>query len=313
MPLRACLLAFVMVSASVTAALGQPASSALEDAQRALSEALEQHDRAAFVGLFAPDAQCTLPSAAQGPEAIANLWLPFLIDPGTTLLMTVTTIAPGESADRGTTSGTFAIRGRTAAGTRTIPAGEFSVEWRVVDGHWKIDRLSRRAGGQRQEAANQGGVGPFRFGMTREDVSRVTACEPYTNVASTGGLECPSYTFDDRPMNVSFIFNGNGLRRVQLWYYEGESRPEAREAVGRVLEYLQKTTGGSFVCSQPGVPVTADGIMSALDRTAVSANRMTSVEIRAEGETLGERWFSRVARHQYGYLVLLLADPRPGQ
>ena len=80
-----------------------------------------------------------------------------------------------------------------------------------------------------------------------------------------------------------------------------------------MLDYLRTTTGGSFVCSQPGAPVSADGITSALDRPAASANRMTTLEIRAAGATPGARWFSRVARHQYGYLVLLLADPQPGR
>ena len=57
--------------------------------------------------------------------------------------------------------------------------------------------------------------------MTRDEVRRVPDCEPYTQVAVTGGLECPHYRFDDREMNISFIFAGEHLRRIQLWYYAG--------------------------------------------------------------------------------------------
>ena len=194
------------------------------EAQRALSDALEQHDRAAFVGLFAPDAQCTLPNAAQGPEAIANLWLPFLIDPGTTMLLTATTIAPAESGEQGTTSvPSRSGAARRPASRRSPPAsspsrgGSSTVTGRLTGSPGGRGTNARR---RRTRAAS----GRLRFGMTREEVSRVTACEPYTNVASTGGLECPSYTFDGRTMNVSFIFNGNGLRRVQLRDDEGEKR-----------------------------------------------------------------------------------------
>jgi hypothetical protein len=38
---------------------------------------------------------------------------------------------------------------------------------------------------------------------------------------------------------------------------------------------------------------------------------MARLEIRGEAPVGGERWFSRIARHADGYLVLLLADPRP--
>lgn len=313
MPLRAIFFALVMVTASVTAAPGQPVpTSALEDAHRALSGALEQHDRAAFVAVFAPDATCSLPAAAQGPDAIAALWLPFLIDPGTTMILTARETTTAPSGDRATTSGTFAIRGRTAAGVRTIPAGEYSIEWRLVDGRWQIAALGGPVRGERRETTDQGGVGPFRFGMSRAEVSSVAACHPYTTVASTGGLECPSYTFDGQTMNVSFFFTANRLTRIQLWYYEGGSAPEARDAVGRVLDFMQRTTGGTAVCSKPGVEVTPDGVMRSLDGAPPPAGRMARLDIGAATSTDTERWFSRVARHEYGYLVMLFADPRTG-
>jgi hypothetical protein len=259
--------------------------------------------------MFAPDAECTLPAVAHGPEAIANLWLPFLIDPGTTLILTATDVATAETGGSGTTSGTLAIRGRTPSGLRTVPGGTYSIVWRVIDGRWKIRTLGGSGHGPRT-TPDAGGVGPFRFGMTRDEVSGVSACQPYTRVAVTGGLECPHYSFDARTMNISFLFTADRLSRIQLWYYEGASRQEAWEAVSRVLDYLQRTAGGATMRSRPDIAVTADGVMSLLDSTPLTAGRMTRLEISAVSCRQSEIWFSRVARHEGGYLVMLFADPR---
>jgi ketosteroid isomerase-like protein len=185
--------ALVIVCASLSAAHGQETStSSLAEAERAFQGALERHDRVAFVAMFAPDAECTLPAVAHGPEAIANLWLPFLIDPGTTLILTAADVVTTTAGDSGTTAGTFAIRGRTPSGIRTVPGGTYSIVWRVIDGRWKIRTLGG-SGHRPRTTRDTGGVGPFRFGMTRDEVSSVSACQPYTRVAVTGGLECPHY------------------------------------------------------------------------------------------------------------------------
>jgi ketosteroid isomerase-like protein len=313
MTIRDYLGALIIVCASLSAAYGQEtAASSLQEAERALEAALERHDRPAFVAMFAPDAECTLPSVAHGPEAIANLWLPFLIDPGTTLILTATEVVTAQAGDTGTTSGTFAIRGRTPNGIQTIPGGTYSIGWRVIDGRWKISTLGGSGNGARK-TPDLGGVGPFRFGMTRGEVSGVVDCRPYTSVAVTGGLECPHYSFDARTMNISFLFAADRLSRIQLWYYEGESSQEARDAVGRVLDFLQRTAGGAVVRSRPGMPVTTDGVMSIMNGTPPAPGRIAQLEISGASCEQSEIWFSRVGRHEHGYLVMLFADPRPGQ
>jgi ketosteroid isomerase-like protein len=273
-----------------------------------LPRALAHHDRGAFVAMFAPDAESTLPGISLGPEAIANAWLPFLIDPGTTMIVTSTEAVIATAGDTGTSSGTFAIRGRTRNGIETVPAGTYALSWRLLDGRWKIVSLSGSGNGA-PRAADSGGIGPFRFGMTRDEVSRVRDCQPYTQVGVTGGLECPHYRFDDREMNISFIFAGDQLRRIQWWYYEGESSVEAGEAVGRILAFLQRTTGGATISAGPDVPVTVDGVISALNGAPPPrAAQIAQLEICGRPARRVGAWFARVGRHEHGYLVMLFAE-----
>ena len=69
----------------------------LQEAERASADALVRHDQAAFVAMFAPDAESSLPVEKHGSEAIANSWLPFLIDPGSTMLLESTEVTTGST------------------------------------------------------------------------------------------------------------------------------------------------------------------------------------------------------------------------
>ena len=85
-------LALLLIACLPVGATGgqRPVSGSLSAAADSFAAALANHDRAAFVATFADDAQSTLPTATRGAEAIADAWLPFLIDPGTTMILTVT-------------------------------------------------------------------------------------------------------------------------------------------------------------------------------------------------------------------------------
>ena len=312
MVIRLCSVVIVLLVAPI-AALGQDTSLAsLEQAQRAFAASLERQDRAAFEAMFAPDAESSLPSVKHGPEEIANSWLPFLIDPGTTMLLTNSEALVTEPGVSGRTSGTFDIRGRTASGVRTLPGGTYEITWRIIEGRWKIGRLDG-SGGRPASSADRGGVGPYRFGMSRSDVGQIRACEPYTHVAVTGGLECPHYSFDGQEMNISFIFDADRLRRIQLWYYEGEAEGDARAAVGRVLEFLERTAGPVTLRSRPGVPVTVGSVMSAMAAAVPNRRGVAGVELCTAPGPQSEVWFSRVGRHPGGYMVMLFADPPVGR
>jgi ketosteroid isomerase-like protein len=137
-----CLGAVLVSIFSASVGQAQTAYPSLQDAERAFADALLRHDRAAFVAAFAPDAECSLPTVKRGPEAIASSWLPFLIDPGTTMVLTSTRVTIAPSGDVGDSTGTFAIRGRTNNGIQTIPGGTYSIGWRLLDGQWRIATLA---------------------------------------------------------------------------------------------------------------------------------------------------------------------------
>jgi ketosteroid isomerase-like protein len=118
----------------------------LKAADQAFADALTHHDRSAFVALLSPDANSLLPVIKHGPEAIADSWLPFLIDPGTTMVLTCVDVRPATSGESGTTTGNLAVTGKTNRGTQTIPLGTYLLEWKMVDGQWKISTLGGTLG-----------------------------------------------------------------------------------------------------------------------------------------------------------------------
>lgn len=134
--------AAMLVNASPLAAQSRPLSPPLTAAEAALVQALALADRDAFRQLLAPDAVSYFPAEAHGPDAITEKWRPFLLDPALTLMVTIETSTTAESGEMGQTTGTFAVRGRTNKGMSTTPAGAFSIEWRRIEGSWKIGTLS---------------------------------------------------------------------------------------------------------------------------------------------------------------------------
>ena len=227
--------------------------------------------------------------------------------------------------------GTFAVRGRTNTGVQTIPLGTYSIAWRLVDGRWKISRLSGSTNGARPSTSgvnptpnakatpngvnpnlNQGGVGRYRFGMSRAEVNQVSDCPRYLNVAVTGGLECAPYVFEGQEINISFLFTADRLQRVQLWMYEGPSADNAEQAVARVLGYLERVAGGVTVRTRPDMSVTPATVMKMLSSAPPQANGIAQVEIVTASGTLPEVWFAKVGHHPRGYMVMLFADARDG-
>jgi hypothetical protein len=302
-------LAALLLNSSTVAAQTPPAPPPLEAAERALVQALSLPDRESFRQLLAPDAVFFLPAEAHGPDAITGKWLPFLLDPALTMVLTIETSTTARSGEVGQTSGTFAINGRTNIGVRTTPGGSFSIVWHLVEGRWKIHTL--RGGGKGGvRLVQRGGVGGFLFGMSQSEVSRVADCHPYTNVSRTGGLECPNYRFDGRSMNISFLFASDQLKRIQLWFYNGESEKEAKEAIEAVIDHLEKVAGGARIGALPEVEVTADVVAGILKDAPARNGGVTQVEISTPASSGTETWFARVGRHQFGYAVMLFAEPR---
>jgi ketosteroid isomerase-like protein len=305
--------ALLLAASSLLAGQGQPAS--LQDAERALIDALAHHDRAVFGQLLAPDASFFLPVATHGADAVVKAWQPFLMNSGNTMTLTANDPVTAASGDLGYVTGTFAVTGQESGAPVKSAGGEYVAIWRLLDGRWK---LSAFGGGTVPGARTAGGIGGYRFGMTPDDVRHVSECQPSTNVSQTGGLECANYTFDGHKMNVSFVFASGRLRRIQLWFYEGGSEASAKDAVARVIDYLQRAAGAVSIGALPGVEITADRVMGMLSSAHPEPGRATQFDLSTAASAQPEMWFARVGKvqataQQTGYLVLLFADPRAGQ
>ena len=104
MRIRECLGTVLFTCTFVSSVYTQSPPPSLQEAERAFADALVRHDQAAFVAMFAPDAESSLPVEKHGPEAIANSWLPFLIDPGSTMLLESTEVTTGSTTAPATSS-----------------------------------------------------------------------------------------------------------------------------------------------------------------------------------------------------------------
>jgi hypothetical protein len=151
----------------------------------------------------------------------------------------------------------------------------------------------------------------YRFGMTREQVRQVAVCQPYLDVPITGGLECPNFTLEGKKMNISFIFAGPALRRIQLWFYEGRSEKDAKKATDAALAYLTREAGAVHTYELPsGTEPTTDEIFKALKKMNVPPNQPAIVQLVTQSSARPEQLHSRVVRtpdDSYGVYVFVSA------
>ena len=108
-------------------------------------------------------------------------------------------------------------------------------------------------------------IGPWRLGMSREEVSSFDAFGPYTAVEATGGIETENGTFEGNRRNVSFVFAEETLDFIQVWNYEGQVADVAKQRVLEIFDLFHDRFGGAEV---ENIEVAGQ---SRLDRGAMSA------------------------------------------
>lgn len=94
-----------------------------------------------------------------------------------------------------------------------------------------------------QDAPPVEGYGPWEFGMRHFEIANFDPFGPYLPVESTGGLETRNGEFDGEPTNVSFVFDDDGLRYVQIWAYEGSEIDDMMRALHRVYAHMSSRYG----------------------------------------------------------------------
>lgn len=154
-------------------------------------------------------------------------------------------------------------------------------------------------------AAPRGGLGPYKIGMKPAEVEAVKDCTPYKPVASTGGLECPAFSVAGKKRNISFVFDpGAGLKKIQVWFYEGKDAAAAETAVAELIEYAKKQHGALESNSLPaGTAISAKALIAAAGKTGKAQLKPT----KDPGDSFV---FASVAKHpDHGWYVFYYVQP----
>lgn len=158
-------------------------------------------------------------------------------------------------------------------------------------------------------AAPAVGYGPWRLGMSREQVAAIAEGAPYLRVSSTGGIETRNGSFAGRKTTISFVFGERGLRIIQVWAYEGMNTTEALAAFHRVYQHLEKTRGsvqvpGIFLPAHADADVFAGQVQNAL--ASIPPDQPAKIQISPAAKSANVLVFSSLIRHpQLGYYVFL--------
>lgn len=91
-------------------------------------------------------------------------------------------------------------------------------------------------------AAAASGLGPWKFGMSKDEVKAISQFGPYKSFRN-GDLEIQAYEFDRRQRNVQFYFDERGLNRIEINYYEDREPAQATAAFRDVCEYYRREYG----------------------------------------------------------------------
>lgn len=108
-------------------------------------------------------------------------------------------------------------------------------------------------------------IGPWRLGMSQDQVTSFSQYGPYVPVRVTGGVETFHGVFEGEEQNVSFVFDEKGLYYIQVFHYEGKDYSAARESVLQLFDLFESRFGGAEVAA---VTVSAPG---GLNREAMEA------------------------------------------
>jgi hypothetical protein len=88
------------------------------------------------------------------------------------------------------------------------------------------------------------GIGPWRLGMSREQVLALADPGPYKETAS-GGLETDGAKFKGQKAGAAFSFASTGLSSIRVKVYEGDDWRKAVAAVLDVFDHFKASYGGA--------------------------------------------------------------------
>jgi hypothetical protein len=143
-------------------------------------------------------------------------------------------------------------------------------------------------------------IGPWRLGMSREEVTSFAENGPYEKVAVTGGYETRNAAIAENKTAVSFVFRNDKLDFIQVWRYEGKSFEEAKNAILKLFDEMTGQFGGATI---PHIDVKGPhgfdhrAMKAVLERTLGTAPDL-SEKWEKENGTVGTFMFDLVPQSQ---------------
>jgi hypothetical protein len=157
-----------------------------------------------------------------------------------------------------------------------------------------------------------GGLPPWRFGMTPQEVAAFPDYGPYKSF-SNGDLETYAGRFDGRKENVQFFFKDGKLARIGIYLYEGRDVKEGAKAWTRAYTALKSMYGEIQL---PDIQVT-DGTALTPEMVGVAGGANTDAVGKSQmapfKQPMDKRVFASFRRQsiqgQMVYYVIVYYDP----
>ena len=160
----------------------------------------------------------------------------------------------------------------------------------------------------RKNAPGNDGFGPFRFGMSRDDVKKFKEFEPFLDVRVTGGIETPNGKWNGERKNISFVFDDSGLAMIQIWAYEGRDEKSAVKEFVKVLKYFKAHCGDVESPVITEVNTISPGEFEKKVYSILGSDKYVNVKIQIRPVLQGEGtevFCSFFRHHQHGYFVFI--------
>ncbi len=156
---------------------------------------------------------------------------------------------------------------------------------------------------------------PWKFGMTKTEVTSFEKYGPYKDVQVTGGAETFNAIFDGKKTNVSFLFDDKGLKRIQVWIYEGGSKEDAMKAWSSLYKFMNRSFGTIEVpdikLDPTGGPLPPDILAIAATANAgiTGKTQMAPIKMPPEANVFASLFGREIQGSTYFYLFLFYDRP----
>jgi hypothetical protein len=161
--------------------------------------------------------------------------------------------------------------------------------------------------------ASAAGLPPWQFGISKSQVASFKDFGPYKSF-SNGDLETYNGRFHGRKSNVQFFFQGDRLRRIGVYLYEGIDPKGGIPAWRSAYEALQKDYGKvstpDMHVSAKSEPVNAEvfAIASAANADITGESKMAPAKQPTNMHVFARFWTGIVQGKKW-YYVAVFYDP----